>query len=106
MSEPKFTPGPYRVVERADTFNVLAGRRCLARFQKKAGARADAEAYAALPDLYEALAGIDFGGHVMTSGEVRCPECHWPSPREQKHHAPGCKISAALARARGKTDDL
>jgi len=54
----KFTSGPYHVVERADTFNVMAGRRCLARFQKKVGARQDAGFYAAAPDLCAALRDI------------------------------------------------
>lgn len=48
------TPGPYHVVEKSDTFNVMAGRRCIARLQKKAGAKEDADLLAASPYLLTA----------------------------------------------------
>lgn len=38
------------------------------------------------------------GGFLMTSGEVRCPECHHPTPK-YVGHSDGCGIAAALARS-------
>ena len=53
MSE--HTSGPWRVEARTDTWNILAGRRCIARAQKKVGAEADARLIASAPALLEAL---------------------------------------------------
>ena len=67
----------------------------------------DAEEREALEGLAVAARGIalgvdnpvqTMGGFLMTSGECRCPECHHPIPREQKHHAENCKLGTALAR--------
>ena len=45
------TPGPWEVVEKSDTFNIKAGNRCIARLQKKAGAKGDARLIALAPDM-------------------------------------------------------
>ena len=41
-----------------------------------------------------ALGPLGDGRMHMTSGELRCPECHDPAPW---HHLPDCKYGEALA---------
>ena len=49
------TPGPWEIYEKKDTFNIEAGKRCIARLQKKVGAEADANLIVIAPDLFNAL---------------------------------------------------
>ena len=58
MSEPKFTPGPWEIDERSDTWNVKGGKRCVGRVEKKHGAIWDAHLISAAPELFEALGGL------------------------------------------------
>lgn len=70
------TPGPWEVVERSDTFNIKAGNRCIARLQKKAGAKDDAyfittletshaELLGALKAVYEILAFYEGSEEIL-----------------------------------------
>jgi len=65
----KHTQGPWEVVERSDTFNIKAGNRCIARLQKKAGAKDDAYFIATLEsshaELLEALRFFMAGNPVV-----------------------------------------
>lgn len=81
------------------------------RYAGKNGVHPFADAFASLPGLLDRLEKLERvaeaaesrwggGGFCMTSGEVRCPECHHPRPKHAGH-SDGCKLGAALADLRG-----
>lgn len=57
-------------------------------------ARAKAQLVASAPDLYRALASLEW-----CNGEGRCPDCS--AIRGNSHHD-GCSLALALAKARGE----
>lgn len=118
MSEPKFTPGPWKVKHRHcyctahdneyDGLGLEVEGPPEATNRGQFARSADALLIAAAPQLYEALAAVEWEEcHTDTdynkTGELIwyvCPSCD--GVRDEGGHAPDCQLAAALKAARGE----